>query len=402
MHSLVKKAVVLAAGKGTRLNPITLTRPKHMLPVAGKPVIEWILSSLKSVGIEEVGIVVHYHEKALREFLSSRTDLQLKIEYIHQRELTGTATAVEVAEKFTGGDPFIVVNGDVLFPPHTLKKLIEECDNINAGLVGVRVEEPWKYGVLQIENGLLRGIVEKPRRGQEPSNLINAGIYFFREDIFHYIRRVKPSPRGERELTDALTMMARKCKVKVVEGDPEWWFDVGVAWTLLDANVFYFNKMFKNTIIRGEVSEHAHIYGPVHVHRGSRVHHGAVIRGPAYVGEGVVIGRKSVVGPYVTLCKNVEIGELSFVSRSILMDGTRISNHCAVFSSILGSKCILEPGVKIPAFNIYGDTIKVILKGRLVDSGRRYLGAILGDRVKIHANIALEPGAIVQPEVVIS
>ena len=84
------------------------------------------------------------------------------------------------------------------------------------------------------------------------------------------------------------------------------------------------------------------------------------------------------------------------------MDNTRISNHCAVFSSILGSKCILEPGVKIPAFNIYGNTIKVILKGRLVDSGRKYLGAILGDRVKIHANIALEPGAIVQPEVVIS
>ena len=265
----------------------------------------------------------------------------------------------------------------------------------------MKVEEPWKYGVLQLENGFLRGIVEKPRRGQEPSNLINAGIYFFRENIFHYIKQVKPSPRGERELTDALTMMARRCKVKVVEGDPKWWFDVGVAWTLLDANIFYFDRTFENTVIHGEVSEHAHIYGPVYIHRGSRVDQGVVIRGPAYIGEGVVIGRKSVVGPYVTICNNVEIGELAFVSRSILMDNTRISNHCAVFSSILGSNCTLEPGVKMPAFNIYGDTIKVLLRGRIVDSGRRYLGAILGDRVKIRANIALEPGAIVQPGVVI-
>ena len=401
MHSLVKKAVVLAAGKGTRLNPITLTRPKHLLPVAGKPVIEWILLSLKSAGIEEVGIVVHYHEEALKEFLSSKTDLQFKIRYIHQRELTGTATAVEVAEEFVGDDPFVVVNGDILFPPYTLKKLIKECDDVDAGLVGVRVEDPWKYGVLQLENGFLRGIVEKPRRGEEPSNLINAGIYFFRESVFRYIKRVNLSPRGERELTDALTMMARKCKVRIVEGDPEWWFDVGVAWTLLDANIFYFKEMYRSNILEGNIDKGAYIRGPVHIHEGSIIEGGTVIKGPVYIGSNVLIGRRCVIGPYTTICDGVTIGSMTYISRSIIMEDTEILNHCSIFESILGSHCSLESGVKLPALNIYGGTIKVLIKDKIVDSGRMYLGAILGDGVKVCANTAVPPGTIIQPRTIV-
>ncbi|RLE87131.1 MAG: glucose-1-phosphate thymidylyltransferase [Thermoprotei archaeon] len=401
MHSLVKKAVVLAAGKGTRLNPITLTRPKHMLPVAGKPVIEWILSSLKSVGIEEVGIVVHFHEEILREFLSSKTELELKIEYIHQRELTGTATAVETAEEFTEGEPFIVVNGDVLFPPHVLRKLIEECIDVDAGLVGVRVEEPWKYGVLQVENGFLKGIVEKPERGKEPSNLINAGIYFFRENIFKYIKHVRPSPRGERELTDALTMMANKCSIRVVEGNPEWWFDVGVAWILLDANMFYFKEMYRSNILEGDIDKGVYIHSPVHIHEGSIIRGGTIIKGPVYIGSNVSIGRRCVIGPYTTICDGVTIGSMTYISRSIIMEDTEILNHCSIFESILGSHCSLESGVKLPALNIYGGTIKVLIKDKIVDSGRMYLGAILGDEVKVCANTAVPPGTIIQPRTIV-
>ncbi|RLE87345.1 MAG: glucose-1-phosphate thymidylyltransferase, partial [Thermoprotei archaeon] len=124
---------------------------------------------------------------------------------------------------------------------------------------------------------------------------------------------------------------------------------------------------------------------------------GTVIKGPVYIGSNVLIGRRCVIGPYTTICDGVTIGSMTYISRSIIMENTDISNHCSVFESILGSHCSLEPGVKLPAFNIYGGTIKVLIKDKMIDSGRMYLGAIVGDEVKVRANTVIPPGTIIQP-----
>ena len=392
------KAMVLAAGEGVRLRPLTLMRPKHLLPVGGKPLIVRLLEALRSVGIREAVLVTYYKADMLKSYLKSGESLGMSLDYVLQRGVLGTADAVLCAEEHVRGEPFLVVYGDLLVSPEAVRRVVEDFrkGGASASMAVVEVERPWSYGVVSLEEGRVKAIVEKPPKGREPSNLANTGVYVFSEDVFRFLERTGKSVRGEYELTDTITAMVEDgLEVRAVEVDPEDWMDVGYPWSLLEAN----ERVLKGleAEILGEVEEGAVIKGPVYVGDGARVRSGAYVEGPVYIGPGADVGPNCYIRCYTSLGARVRVGNACEIKNSIVMDGTHIAHLSYVGDSVIGERCNFGAGTLIANLRFDDMPVKVMVKGRLVDSGRRKLGVIMGDEVKTGVNVSIMPGVKVGP-----
>jgi len=387
------KAVVLAAGEGVRLQPLTLTRPKHMIIVGGKPILEHCLTAINACGINEVIIVVNYMAKNIRRHLGSGEKLGLKIEYAYQESVVGTGNAVGVAESYVKED-FLLVYGDLLFTPEALKKVLSlhERKRPSATLAVVSVEKPEDYGIVELEaEGQVKSIVEKPRREEAPTNFANAGLYVFSTEIFEKAKEISASSRGEWEITDAIALMLEEDKpVFAAEISKDEWFDIGRPWDLLEANRWMLTRMKHN--ILGNVEAGAHIIGPVTVAETARIRSGAYIEGPALIDSESDIGPNCYIRPYTSIGKRVRIGNACEIKNSIIMDGTHIGHLSYVGDSIIGENCNLGAGTITANYRFDAGTIKMMVKDKLVDSGRTKLGAVLGDNVKTGINALLMPG----------
>ena len=275
------KAVLLAAGEGLRLLPITATRPKHLIRVGGKPILEHCLDALKANGVTDAVIVTHYMGDAIRAYFGDGSKFGFKLEYVEQMAVLGTGNAAGIAEPFVDGD-FLLVYGDLLFSAEAVKNVLYsyQTGNADAAMAVVPVDKPESYGIIEFKKDKsVKRIVEKPNREKAPSNLANAGLYVFGKALFDALRRVKRSVRGEWELTDAVSLMAKGGRTvlaaEISLGD---WFDVGRPWDLLDANVWALRRMEHRVL--GTVEEGAHLLGPVTVAETARVRSGAYIEGP--------------------------------------------------------------------------------------------------------------------------
>ncbi len=387
------KAVVLAAGEGIRLQPITSTRPKHLIQVGGKPILEHCLDALKSSGITEVIIVTHYMSDSIRQHFGNGGNIGLKITYVEQSEILGTANAVSVVQANVKGD-FILVYGDVLFSQETITSLIQlyEKEKPAAAMAVVTVGKPESYGVVELENkNTIKSITEKPVAGKIKSDLVNAGLYVISEGIFEKIKEIKTSIRGECELTDALSLFindGKRVAASIISKDD--WIDIGRPWDLLEANSWVLSRMEHNVI--GTVEDGAHLIGPVTVAETARIRSGAYIEGPCVIDEGSDIGPNCYIRPCTSVGKNVRIGNACEIKNSIIMDGTHIGHLAYVGDSILCERCNLAAGTILANLRLDNKNVKMTVKNEIVDSGRRKLGSIIGDDVKTGINALFMPG----------
>jgi bifunctional UDP-N-acetylglucosamine pyrophosphorylase/glucosamine-1-phosphate N-acetyltransferase len=387
------KAVVLAAGEGLRLQPITSTRPKHLIKVGGKPILEHCLEALKSAGISEAVIVVHYMADAIRQRFGNGERFGMKIEYAEQQAVIGTGNAVGYAEPYVK-DEFILVYGDLLFTGDAVKKALtaHQKEKPTATIAVVPVEKPEDYGVLELENeNRVKRIIEKPNRDQAPTNLANAGIYVFQTEIFRKAQEISSSSRGEWEITDAISLLAKENKmVLAVKISHDDWFDIGRPWDLLEANAWALSRMRHK--VEGLIEEGARLVGPVTVAESARIRSGAYIEGPAFIDGGSDIGPNCFIRPCTSIGKNVRLGNACEIKNSILMDGVHIGHLSYVGDSILGEKCNLGAGTITANYRLDAGNVKMTVKDKVVDSERRKLGAILGDYVKSGINALFMPG----------
>jgi UDP-N-acetylglucosamine diphosphorylase/glucosamine-1-phosphate N-acetyltransferase len=387
------KAVVLAAGEGVRLQPITATRPKHLIKVGGKPILEHCLNALKACGVTEAVLVTHYMGDAIRQYFGDGEKRGLKIGYVEQAEMLGTGNAVSVVEPYVEGD-FILVYGDLLFAPEAMQAVLDsyEAEKPAAVMAVVPVEKPESYGIVELEDGkAVRRIVEKPASGKAPSNLANAGLYACSKEIFDKLRQTKASVRGEWELTEALSLLAQDGKevlaAEISKGD---WMDIGRPWDLLGANGWALKRMEHN--VYGTVENGAHLIGPVTVAETARIRSGAYVEGPAFIDEGSDIGPNCYIRPCTRIGKNARVGNACEVKNSIIMDGTHVGHLSYVGDSILCERCNLAAGTITANLRLDDGPVKMFVKGKVVDTGRRKLGAVLGDNVKTGVNALLMPG----------
>jgi UDP-N-acetylglucosamine diphosphorylase/glucosamine-1-phosphate N-acetyltransferase len=386
------KAVVLAAGEGVRLQPITATRPKPLIKVGGKPILEHCLDALKTCGVTAAVIVTHYMGDGIHQYFGDGEKLGLKIEYVEQAEMLGTGNAVSVVEPCVDSD-FVLVYGDLLFAPEATKAVLDsyEAEKPAAVMAVVPVEKPESYGVVALEGKAVKRIVEKPASGEAPSNLANAGLYVFSKEIFDKVRQTKASVRGEWELTDALSLLIEDGKavlaVEISKGD---WIDIGRPWDLLEANSWALKRMEHN--VHGTVENGAHLIGPVTVAETARIRSGAYVEGPTFIDESSDIGPNCYIRPCTSIGKNARVGNACEVKNSIIMDGTHVGHLSYVGDSILCERCNLAAGTITANLRLDDGPVKMLVKGKLVDTRRRKLGAVLGDNAKTGINALLMPG----------
>jgi len=387
------KAVLLAAGEGVRLLPLTATRPKHLIKVGGKPILEHCLDALKANGVTEAIVITHYMGDAIRAYFGDGAKFEFKLEYVEQKTVLGTGNAAKFAQPYVDGD-FLLVYGDLLFSADAIKKVLKTYNAQRAAAVMavVPVENPESYGIVEFdENRHIRRIVEKPRKANAPSNMANAGVYVFRKNIFETLKKLEKSSRGEEELTDAVTMIAEDGEtVLAAEISKSDWFDIGRPWDLLEANVWVLKRMQHNVL--GDIEEGAHLTGPVYVAETARVRSGAYIEGPVFIDDAADVGPNCFIRAYTSIGKHARVGNACEVKNSVIMDGTHVGHLSYVGDSILGEKCNLGAGTITANLRFDDGHVKMMIKDAVLDTGRRKLGVVLGDNVKTGVGALLMPG----------
>jgi UDP-N-acetylglucosamine diphosphorylase/glucosamine-1-phosphate N-acetyltransferase len=386
------KAILFCAGKGTRLEPLTSSRPKHLLPVAGAPLIEHSLHALKDAGVSEVLMVVHHLGDQIRQALGDGSRLGLEIKYVEQGGVFGTGHALLKGKPFVGSDNFIVVYGDLAVSPSTIQGLVKSHNPERFGtILGVEGAETREFGSLQIKGDLLMSINEKPQSGG--LGVINGGIYVMDERVFEYVEGTGKSIRGEVELTDSLNKAASDGQqVQVFRVGRTQWVDVGRPWNVLDANELLMGSAVGKSAVRGKVDKSAHLKGKVIVEKGAEILPGAYIEGPAWISSGCRVGPNCYIRPYSYLCRDVRVGNGCEVKASILQEDSHVGHLSYVGDSIVGAGSNLGAGTITANLRFDGQPVEVFVKGKKTQTGRRKLGAFLGDGVKTGINVSLFPG----------
>ncbi len=381
------KAVIFAAGKSTRTYPLTLTRPKPLLPVANRPILAHQLDALRGI-VDGVIVVVGYRAEMIRECFGAAHD-GLPIEYVEQKEQRGTGHALQQCEGVLRGS-FLTLNGDDLYDRDDLIALAA----VDQGGLARTVEDPRQFGVYEVDaEGRALRIVEKPKT--PASKLANIGAYKFAPEVFAALRDVKPSERGEIEITSAIQTLADRRAFRVVVSKG-YWLPIGYPWNLLDATQHFLDNFLKPEI-HGEVSPAAHLSGAISIGRGTVIRPGVVIDGPVIIGEDCTIGPNAWIRPYSAIGDRCKIGQGSEIKGSILMNGAAVPHLSYAGDSILGEKVNFGCGTVTANFRHDGKNHSSMVKGELVDTGRRKFGAVVGDGVHTGINTSIYPGRKLWP-----
>jgi glucose-1-phosphate thymidylyltransferase len=311
------KGLILAAGKGTRLRPLSYTKPKPLLPVANQPVISYGIEHLYNLGIRDIGLVIQLGQKELfQKNLQLAHRKNIRIHYIYQREQKGIADAVKHAEDFIGTDPFVLLLGDNLIE-ESFEILNEHfsIDNIHATVMITEVSQPKDYGIVEINNNKIINVEEKPTNPK--SNLAIIGAYIFNQNIFKAIHGISPSARGEYEITDAIQwMIDHGYHINYVKTNKST-FDVGTMDRWLEANQWM-------------LKQHTNEYHDV----GAQ---GSIIIPPVEIGDNCTI-EDAVIGPFVSIAKNTTIKKCS-IANSIVLKGANLENiPFKITNSIFGER----------------------------------------------------------------
>jgi bifunctional UDP-N-acetylglucosamine pyrophosphorylase/glucosamine-1-phosphate N-acetyltransferase len=380
------------------MRPLTFTKPKFLLPVGGKPALDHVVLLLKRMGVDRLAMIVGFGKEQIIERYGDGEKFGLKIEYIHQEKLMGTANAVSIAEKFVGKERFVVINGDTLVDDeslHVLKKRYQELSERKdfGGLMAtIEVDEPEQFGIVFMKGERVQNIVEKPKRSK--SKLANAGIYIFDPAIFDSIGRTKKSGRGEYELPTSMEIMMKGGKA-IYTSPLQMWTDIGRPWDLLMANE-YFLRNLKGEI-HGKIEVGANVESNVYVGEGSIIRSGSYILGPTYIGKDCDIGPNCFIRPSTGIGNDVRIGNAVEVKNSIVMDHTNIGHLAYVGDSVVGGNCNLGAGTTIANLRLDEKPVKMEVGGEVVSSGRRKLGTIIADNVHTGINCTINVGVKIGP-----
>ena len=381
------QAVIMAAGQSTRTYPLTLTRPKPLLKIANRTILDHQLDALAGL-VDEVILVVWYRKEMIEERFGTARD-GVAIKYVYQDEQLGTGHAILQCKDAVCG-PFIAMNGDDLYDPADLKRLAE----VDQGALAKHVDDPRLYGIYDVDAaGCAKRIVEKPV--DVFSHLANVGVYKFQPDIFDILQTTPKSQRGEIEITSAVQTLADRAKFRVIEMQG-YWLPIGYPWHLLSANEYWLEHFLEHTI-EGEVSPHAHLNGRVYVGRGAVIRSGVVIDGPAYIGEGASVGPNSFIRPCSTIGDHCKVGHAVEIKNSILFDHAHVPHLSYVGDSVVGERTNLGAGTITANFRHDAKHINANVKGERIDTGRQKFGAIFGDDVHTGINTSIYPGRMLWP-----
>ncbi len=375
------ECVVLAAGEGKRMRPLTAKRPKVMLPLANRPMMEHLVLATRDTGIRDFIFVVGYGEREIRRHFGDGSGFGINVTYAPQRHQQGTADAVRSVRDLVTG-PFLLMNGDMILKS---SDIAEFCKR-KAPCMGVSTtDHPGDYGVVMVDGDRITSLEEKSK--QPKSNLINAGAYLFSTDIFDRVDRVRPSARGELELTDALSGLIAEGTLGAYR--LSYWMDVGYPWDLLEANATLMDKMPAGN--SGTIEDGVTIHGSVIIGEGSIIRAGTYIEGPCIIGKNCRIGPHAYLRASTSIGDDCHIGHCSEIKNSIIMSGTKIPHFNYIGDSVIGSNCNFGAGTK--GANLRHDHANIRVCGK--ETRRKKFGAVVGDNVQFGINCSINVGAMI-------
>ena len=381
----IKKAVVLSAGEGKRLRPLTYTRPKCMIQLAGKPILYHVINSLADAGIGEIIAVVKYQSKTITDYFTPavQSELGVKIQFIEQGDNYGTAAAFLEAEKYID-EPFIGMAGDIITDSNAISRLMSGFEGQAAACFKQLGAAEEQYGTAVIEGGIVKGFEEKSKSSR--SNLVNCSIYAFGPEIFRLLSQIRLSKRKEYEVTDLFSM----ADVKAVVLEDEYWLDMGMPWQLFNANEFLLSQLpGKRGII-----EDSTIKGPVYMEEGARIF-ASYVEGPLYLGKNSEIGPHSYIKGVSSIGNDCSIGDSTTVKNSIIFDNVNAKHLSYIGDSIIGANCNFGAGTQIANYRFDEGSITSLANDVVIDTKRNKLGAILGDNTKTGVLSSVMPGKVI-------
>ncbi len=333
------KGLVLSGGYGTRLRPLTYSQQKQLIPVANKPIIFYGIEDMVKAGIRDIGIIVGPNKEQVMEVVGDGSRWNCRIEYINQEKPLGLAHAVKISRTFIDDDSFVMYLGDnILRGP--INRYIKEFRKFGSNTVILlsEVDNPKQFGIAKLNpDGSIQELLEKPEN--PPSNLAIVGLYIFDNSIFDAIDNIKPSPRGELEITDAMQyQIENKAKVNsaIVEG---WWKDTGKPDDILEVNRLVLEDI--EPYNRGSIGEGASVSGRVAIGEGTVVKKGSTIEGPVIIGDNCEIGPDARIGSYTSIGNNSTIRNAS-IDYSLIMDNTVIDFKGRIEKSLIGRDVKIE------------------------------------------------------------
>jgi len=330
------KGIILHGGSGTRLRPFTYTDVKQLLPIAGKPISEYALGNLIEIGIKDVNIVIgSVGGNEVKNYYGNGEKWGIRISYTYQEQPLGIAHAIGLTKDFVGDDDFIVFLGDNYLNDGIRALYDTYISNTMDGMLAlVKVKNPSQFGIAEVREGKIVNLTEKPK--EPKSDLAIVGVYFLKPEIFHVISKLKPSRRGEYEITEAYQYMIdheKKIGYSIVTG---WFKDTGTVDDFLECNRLVLDK-----IVSDPSSQKKNVSGRVSIAPSATVNENCSILGPCYIGPNAVVNN-CYIGPFTSIGANCNINNAD-IEDSILMDGAKVD----LCSSAIIRKSIIGPNATV-------------------------------------------------------
>jgi len=384
------QTVILTAGEGTRMRPLSDNTPKPMLPVADRPLVAHTVDAAVEAGASELVLVVGYEADDVRSYFGGQYR-GVEVTYAVQQQQRGTADAVRAAREYLDG-PFAVLNGDNLYDAPSVAELFDS----GPAIATFEVADPSNYGVVSVDSGVVTDIVEKP--ADPPTSLANTGAYVFPGEATAWLD-VSESERGEHEITDVVASVIAEYEVTPVELDR--WMDVGRPWELLAANEWKVGELDRR--IEGSVSEAAELRGEVVVESGATVEPGVLVEGPALIRSGAAVGPNAYVRGATVLGEDTHVGNGVEIKNSVVMADSAVPHLSYVGDSVLGRDVNFGAGTTVANLRHDDEPVRMTVKGERVSTGRRKFGVVVGDGAKtgiktaLNAGVTLSTGASTEP-----
>jgi len=374
---MTKKAVILAAGEGKRLRPFTETMPKVMLPIANKPLLEYVFDAVRKSGIDEIIVVVGYKKEVIMEYFKDYTNV--KITYVTQARQLGTAHALLQTKKYIK-DSFIVLAGDNIIDPDSIAKLLK--DQSEYSLLIKEHSHPSKYGVVLVENRNIRRIVEKPK--EDVGKYISTGIYKLPRSVFTDIERC--TSEGAHALSSVIQSLVDKGKhINTILAKS--WMDIVYPWDLISVNEMMTQRIAAST--SGVIEKAVTLKGPVIIGKNTKIYSGCYIVGPVVIGDSCEIGPNACIFPSTSIGNNTVVHPFSEIRSSVIMNDVHIASNSHISHSVIGKGCII------------GDSFSTITGKTMIEVDNEFkrletpIGAMVGEDCIIESHVVIDPGEII-------